>query len=239
MAHPEAQPHDPIEEIYTDVFLARGSIKMNALMTITRNMVIVRQGQELTLVDPIRLNAQEESKLEQLGTVKRILRLGPFHGLDDPYYMERFNAELWAPGDSTAYPEPKPTRIYGPETELPFADARIFRFENVKQPECALLIERDGGLLVTCDAIQHYGDFSFNNLPAKLLMPLLGFRKTTLIGPIWLKLMTPEGESTEDDFKRLLELRFENLVAAHGTLRRGGARAGVEAAFQKAFGKSK
>ena len=97
-------PHDPIEEIQPDVFMVRGEIKLNALMTITRNMAIVRHESELTLVDPIRLSPGEEKRLEQLGTVKRILRLGSMHGVDDPYYMDRYGAELWAPGPSKAHP---------------------------------------------------------------------------------------------------------------------------------------
>jgi hypothetical protein len=81
--------HDPIEEIQPDVFMLRGCIRMNALMTITPNMAIVRHGDELTLVDSIRLSQAEEKRLESLGTVKRILRLGYMHGSDDAYYMDR------------------------------------------------------------------------------------------------------------------------------------------------------
>ena len=56
MSHPPVYAHDPIEEIQPDVYMVRGSIKMNALMNITRNMAIVHHEGELTLVDPIRLN---------------------------------------------------------------------------------------------------------------------------------------------------------------------------------------
>ncbi len=49
--------HNPIEEIQPDVFMVRGWINLNALMTVTRNMAIVRHAGELTLVDPIRLSA--------------------------------------------------------------------------------------------------------------------------------------------------------------------------------------
>jgi hypothetical protein len=87
-------PHDPIEEIQPDVFMVRGCIKLNALMTITRNMAIVRHAGELTLVDPIRLSATEQKRLDALGAVKRVLRLGPFHGVDDAYYVERYGAQL-------------------------------------------------------------------------------------------------------------------------------------------------
>ena len=51
MADAPAYAHDPIEEVQTDVFMVRGCIKMNALMTITRNMAIIRHAGELTLVD--------------------------------------------------------------------------------------------------------------------------------------------------------------------------------------------
>jgi hypothetical protein len=104
MPHPPAYPHDPIEEIAADLFMVRGSIRMNALMRITRNMAIIRHQGELNLVNPIRLDEEGERQLLALGDIKRILRLGPMHGLDDPYYVERFRAELWAQGKSETYP---------------------------------------------------------------------------------------------------------------------------------------
>ena len=94
MPYPPAYPHDPIEEIATDLFMVRGSVRMNALMRITRNMAIVRDQGELSLVNPIRLDEAVERDLLALGDVKRILRLGPLHDLDDRYYVERFDAEL-------------------------------------------------------------------------------------------------------------------------------------------------
>jgi hypothetical protein len=228
--------HDPIEEIQTDVFMVRGCIKLNALMTLTRNMAIVRHDGELTLVDPIRLSAAEEKRLEALGTVKRILRLGPMHGVDDPYYVERYGAELWAPGLSEAHPEPKPTLTFDATTALPFPNAALFCFEGLKQPEAALLLQRGTGLLITCDAIQNYGDYRYNNLPARLLMPFIGFPKTTLVGPMWVKAMTPEGGSLESEFRRLLdELEFDQLLSAHGSLLETGAHAACERAVDKMF----
>ena len=118
---------------------------------------------------------------------------------------------------------------------LPFGRARLFTFEGALQPEGAILLEGEGGLLITCDAIQHYGDYSYNNLPARLMMPFIGFPKTTLVGPIWLKMLTPEGGSLKGTFERLLELEFDRLLAAHGTLLESGAHAAVKAAIDKAF----
>ena len=228
--------HDPIEELQPDVFMVRGSIRMNALMTITRNMAVVRHQGELTLVDPIRLHAAEEARLEELGTVKRILRLGPMHGVDDPYYIERYGAELWAPGLSKAHPEPKPDVTFDATTPLPFPDAELFCFEGLTQPEAVLLLRRGQGLLVTCDAIQNYGDYRFNNLPARLMMPLIGFPKTTIVGPVWVKLMTPKGGNLEDEFRRLLdELDFDQLLSAHGSFLASGAHAACQRAVDKMF----
>ena len=227
--------HDPIEEIQTDVFMVRGCIRMNALMTITRNMAIVRHAGELTLVDPIRLSAAEEKRLDALGAVKRILRLGPLHGVDDPYYIERYAAQLWAPGPSETHPEPKPMLEFDATTVLPFPDAELFCFEGLKQPEAALLLRRGTGLLITCDSIQNYGDYRYNNLPARLLMPFIGFPKTTIVGPMWVKMMAPEGGSLESEFRRLLELDFDQLLSAHGSLLETGAHGACERAVDKIF----
>jgi hypothetical protein len=235
MDYPPVYPHDPIEEIQSDVFMVRGCINLNALMTISRNMTIIRHDGELTLVDPIRLSSDEESRLETLGSVKRILRLGPMHGVDDPYYIERYKAELWAPGPSEAHPEPSADVQFDASTPLPFPDATMFCFAGLKQNEAALLLQRGPGLLITCDSIQNYGDFRHNNLAARLIMPLIGFRKTTLIGPIWAKRMPVEGISVESEFRRLLELDFDQLISAHGSFLSSGAHEACRRAVDKQF----
>ena len=69
MSYPASTPHDPIEEILPDVFMVRGSVRMNPLVTITRNMAIVRHEGELSLIDPIRLDEAGEGQLRELGDV--------------------------------------------------------------------------------------------------------------------------------------------------------------------------
>jgi hypothetical protein len=235
MAYPPVYPHDPIEPIADDVFMVRGSIRLNALMRITRNMAIVRHGGELTLIDPIRLDAAGETQLRDLGEVKRILRVGPMHGVDDPYYVDTFKAEFWSQAGGTTYTQPPIDRELTQSTELPFPDAELFCFRGTKQPEAALLLKKGSGLLLTCDAIQHYGDYRYNNLPARIVMPFIGFPKTTIIGPFWLKLMTPEGASLKAEFERLLQWDFDALLTAHGSFLRTGAHAAVTAALKKTF----
>lgn len=235
MAYGPAYPHDPIEEIGPDVFMVRGEIKMNAVMALSRNMAIVRSGGELSLINPIRLSPEGESALKALGTPKRIIRLGAFHGVDDPYYVDTFGAEFWAQAGGTTHLEPKIDVEITDATALPFEDGKFFLFNGTKHPECVLLIERAGGILLTCDAIQNYGDYSHNSLATKIMMPIIGFPKTCLVGPLWLKGVTPEGGSLKTEFERLLTLDFDRLLAGHGTLLPSGAHDAVERAVAKAF----
>ena len=60
-------PHGDLEKIGTDAFMVRGSIKINPLMRISRNMGIIREENELTLINPIRLNKKTEEKLKEMG----------------------------------------------------------------------------------------------------------------------------------------------------------------------------
>ena len=145
---------------------------------------------------------------------------------------------MWCQPGGTVYPEPPIDMPLDATTALPISNASLVIFSNTKEPECAVHIADDDGLLITCDAIQHYGDYSYNNFLAKLMMPFIGFPKTTIVGPIWIKLMTPEGGSLEGDVRQLLSLQFDRLIAAHGTYLKHGAHAAVEQAIGKAFPKN-
>lgn len=235
MTFPPACPHDPIEEITQDIYMARGSIRMNPLVRISRNMAIVRHAGELTLVNPIRLNDSGLQQLEALGDVKHILRLGAFHGADDPFYMDRYRPSFWSMEGGTTYPEPAIDRALTEGGELPFPQAELWCFHDLTQPEGVLLLKTGAGVLLTCDSVQHYGDYSNCSFAARLMMPRIGFPKTTLIGPMWLKAMTPEGGSLRNQFERLLGLKFDTLLSAHGTLLRSGAHQAVAKAVARAF----
>ena len=228
-------PHGNVEEIAEDIFMLRGSIKMNSLLRLTRNMGIIRNGDELSLINPVRVSAKVEAQIAKLGQIKHVIRLGCFHGADDPYYVEKFGALMWAQLGGTTYTVPKIDKELDSVVPLPFDNAEIFEFAGTTQPESALLIKRGTGILFTCDAIQNYGDYSYNNIVAKILMPFIGFPRTTIIGPIWLKYQTPEDETLEPEFRRLLGLKFDRLLAAHGTLLKTGAHAAVERAVNKVF----
>lgn len=232
--HSAALPHDPFVEVATDVFLLRSGLRMNPLVRISRNMTVLRQDGELSLVNPVRLDEDGIAALQALGRVRRIIALGAMHGIDDAWYRERFAVQTWVRPGSRRYPAPPQHEVFDESRPLPIADARLLCFGST-QPESALLLARGQGLLLTCDAVQHYGDYRHCNLPARLLMPFIGFPKTTLIGPIWLQAMTPAGGSLRADFERLLEWRFDSLLSAHGSFLATGAHAAVRGAVDKAF----
>jgi len=233
--HAPAYPHDDVLEIAHDVFAVRGSLSMNPLVRISRNMTVVRHAGELSLINPVRLNEAGIGALQRLGRIRRIVTLGALHGIDDAWYRDHFDVECWARPGSRKYPAPDDYRLLDEQQPLPFPDAQLFCFRGT-QPESALLLRRGRGLLLTCDAIQHYGDYRHASPVARLLLPLLGFPQTTLIGPIWLKAVTPAGGTMRGDFERLLELEFDSLFAAHGSFLPEGAHRAVEAAVRKAFG---
>ena len=234
--YPSASPHDEIEELLPNLYLVQGSIIMGPGVCFNRNMMIVRRGDDLTLVSPVRLSETEEAKLELLGKVTNIVRIGNFHGVDDRYYVDKYSARFWCQSGSNAFQQPRPDHLLVEGSPLPIDDAQLFVFRKTKSPECALLLPQDGGVLITCDSLQHWVDNNYCNLRAKIMMPILGFRKGTIIGPPWRKFMTPDGDSLEEDFRRLLGLEFRHHIGAHGGLSRDDAYARIEAAVQKVYG---
>ena len=94
----------------------------------------------------------------------------------------------------------------------------VFLFKETIKGEAALLLERDGGLLITCDSVQHWMPSELMSPLVKLVTPMIGFQKPAQIGPPWRKTQTPPGGSLRGDFERLLELPFERLIGGHGGL---------------------
>ena len=233
-------PFDPPKQIADDLFLVQGCIKPNFIVRFTRNMIIVRDGTELTLINPVRMDDAGLAQLDDLGEVKHVLRLGPMHGIDDPFYVQRYNAQFWSFPGHVTYTEPQIDCELKDGGELPFSRAKLFGFAHMSEQEGVILFERDGGnVLVTCDGIQSYATAPHTpntNAFTRFMMPFIGFPRETLIGPVWVKLFVADKDGMRGEFKRLLEWDFDQLIAAHGTFLERGAHAQVAAAVEKMFG---
>ena len=221
--YPQAYPHDPIKQLYPGVYLLHGSIRMGPGMRLNRNMLILQQDEDLTLINPVRMNEEGLAQLDAMGKVKNIIRLGDFHGLDDEFYLDRYQGEFWCQPGQDSYPQPKASVVIQSDTSGPVADSEFFIFRTALYPEAALLLKQHK-LLITTDAVQYYSGWSYTSAFTKFAFKLLGFKFGINIGPPWLKRVTPKGGSLKGDFEQLLQLDFDALVAAHGSLIDTGAK---------------
>ena len=236
MTFPDAQPHDPRKEIAKDLFVVCGSVRLKPVERINRNMAVVRYDGQLTLINAVRMTDDGLKALEALGDINHVLRLEPFHGMDDAFYVDRYNATFWSFTDGTTYAKPALTHPLVEGGELPFPDAKLFVFDYLKETEGAILLERGKGVLLTTDAVQSYSTAPhkpYTNWLVRLLLPLLGFPNKTIIRPIWLKMMATDQAGVKGEFERLLKLEFDQLLSAHSTFVETGAHRELTEAFDK------
>lgn len=231
-----AWPHGLIREFLDDLFFVVGTNKVQhdgVDLQTSRTMLIVREGQELTLINTVRLDPAGLHALEALGTVKHVVRLGAFHGRDDPFYRDRYDALLWALPASAHTDGRAPDRLLRESGELPVQSAQMLEFHSSKHPEAALLLARQGGVLVTCDAIQNWSsvDPFFSEATAAMFLAQ-GLIREANVPATWLGACQPQPH----DFERLLALDFRHLVTAHGRPLLEDAYARVQASVHRLFG---
>lgn len=213
-----AWPHGDLRQIFPDIFFVTGTNKIHhegADIQTSRNMIIIRNGPALTLINTVRLNEQGLQQMEALGTVNNIVRIGAFHGRDDGFYKHHYpNAKLWTLEGVSYESGLKADQELIPGEHTPFPDCVPFIFETSTQPECVLHIKREGGILITCDSIQNITsvDEFYNRETAKSFQDQ-GLVKPANISPIWLGATNTK----VSDFDRLLNsFTFRHLLTAHG-----------------------
>jgi hypothetical protein len=112
----------------------------------SRNMVIIRKGNELTLVNTVRLNAQELKTLDSLGKVVHIVRIGTFHGRDDAFYCHQYPYAQLLTLEGTTYESGLTShQDLTPQGEMLFTGCSLFVFDTSTLPEGVLHIDREGG----------------------------------------------------------------------------------------------
>jgi hypothetical protein len=232
-----AWPHGDIHEILPDVFFVTGTNKIHhegANIQTSRNMTIVRNGTELTLINSVRLNDEGLKKLDQLGTVTHIVRIGEFHGRDDASYKSQYPAaQLWTLNGMTYDSGLKADRELTPEGDMPFPGCSLFVFETSTLPEGILHIDREGGILISCDSIQNITctDKFYSPQTAQSFQDQ-GLVKPANISPIWLGAT----HTKASDFDRLLKtMTFRHLLTAHGEPLMNTATEQVTATMKRVF----
>lgn len=228
-------PHGELTRVFSDVYVVTGTSRplwQGVSWQYSRNMIVVCENDALTLINTVRLDDAGLQALEDLGTIKNVVRLGAFHGMDDAFYVERYQAKLWALPGMTHECGLITTVELRPGGPMPFHGASLFVFETAKEPEGILLIDRDDGILVACDSLQNWcaPDRFFSPETAER-MTALGFIRPANVGPGWREACDPRPE----DFRRLLELPFRHLLSAHGEPLRDRARELLAATFRELF----
>lgn len=238
---PDATPHGKLVEVLPDIFVVRGSTLMPGFMPlmpkflsmmINVNMTVIRQGRSLTLVNTVRLDEQGLKDLDALGTVDHIVRVAAVHGKHDPFFKNRYpNATVWAAKGThyiadfnnlkpDEYPEYFKADVYmDRSTKLPIANARLYFFDD-NFNEVVLLLDREGGVLLSGDSMQNFDSGEYFNWAGYLMMRLAGFIKPTRLGLGWLAFSDVSPEAIAG----LLDLEFANVLPSHGSPVIGDAR---------------
>lgn len=235
-AFPDVLPHGDLQPLAPDMHWVRGSVRMGPGVRIPRNMVVLQHEGELTLISAVRLDDAGTAALDALGRVAHVVKIGT-HGMDDAWYLDRYDAQMWAV-DGMAHGDPAVTidRTFTADGPFPVPWVTPFLFRLTHRPEAALLADRAGGVLVTCDSVQHWPDMEGCSALAKPVTMAMGFLKPANIGPPWRKGMTPKGGSLQPDFERLLALPFDTVIGGHGKPLVGGAKAALRTTVERVFG---
>lgn len=212
----EAMPHGDIREVFPDIFFVTGTMKtvlMGAHWHFSRNMIVVRDGNNLSLINSVRLSDQGLAQLDALGKVVNLIKIGSLHGLDDAFYKERYGAKLWALPGMPHAAGVSPDRFLTTDGELPFSGCSLFVFEHTKLPECILRIDREGGILIACDSLQNWlAPDAFFSDESRKMMSDMGFFQAANVGPVWMQVNDPKAP----DFQRLNQLAFKHVLCGHG-----------------------
>jgi hypothetical protein len=154
--------------------------------------------------------------------------------------VQRYGLALWAPPGAPDRGVAV-THALTNEAHVPIDGARMFAFEHTlaHAPERALLLERDGGVMLACDCVQNWTDATFAQCswPLRPMMRRMGFGPRGHIGPIWIKRHEAGApRALRPDFARMLALPFKHLVTAHGEPVRDTARDDLRACFERVYG---
>lgn len=228
---PPALPHGALREVLPDVFVVTGTVAMPGPLPVrfSRAMTVVRDGGRLVLVNSVRLDEAGLRALTALGEVTDVVRLAANHGMDDPFYKDRFGAKVWAVRGqryTAGFDSTSPTTYFEPDafmdagSALPIADATLVTIRS-SPPEGLLLLARHGGTLLSGDCLQNWdAPDAYFSLLGKAMMRLMGFLRPHNVGPGWLKQNRPP----KSELAGLLDLRFANVLPSHGAPVLGDAR---------------
>ncbi|MCB0417578.1 MAG: hypothetical protein KDD39_08010 [Bdellovibrionales bacterium] len=231
-AFPEAKPHLSPVQIFPNIYCVTGTVRLSRWIQAPRNMFIFKQGDSLCLVHSVRLNEDGLKELDKLGKVTDLVRIGWFHGMDDPFYLDRYQPTYWGlPGGQTNR-KIQPHKKLEDGGAFPIPGSTVQIFTTTKRPEAVVRLESNGGILLTCDAIMNLDGKGFGyNWLARVGLQLQR-EPAVRSGPLWRKFCEPK----VDDYRRIQTLSYRHLLSGHGDPVMNTAHLAVDKLIENEFG---
>jgi hypothetical protein len=225
-----------LEQVFDDVWWTWGTVQVAPGLAFPRTMTIVRERDGLVVIHPVMMPPNEQAKIEALGPIKHIVRLGTGHGMDDPAYIARYKPTTW--GQAGARLKDGATRdrelvTGGPS---PLEGGTVIAFETSKNPECVIHVSRHGGIVFSCDSIQNWDDSPGTSAVMRPLSRLMGFTGRACLGPRWRKHSEPkDGENFKPTYDKIVALEFAHAIGGHGAPMIDTARDDLRAAIRASY----
>lgn len=230
-----AMPHSSIEEVFPDVFFVTGTMRnefFGSVWQFSRNMTVVREDGKLTIINSVRLDDRGLAALDVLGKVTQVVRIGDMHGVDDPFYVQRYGATFWALPGMSIQDGLHVGKTLTSDGEMPFRNCSLFVFQTTKRPEAILRLDREGGIMIACDSLQNWVEPDEFFLDETVeTMRGMGFFARGNLGLAWLHASEPQA----DDFVRLKQIPFKHALCGHGSPLRDTAQENYHATFARMF----
>lgn len=210
-----ARQNSEIKEIFTNIYFVTSTHKYHdgVEQQHSCNMIIIRNKGKLSLINTVRLDEAGLRELDALGEVENVIKIGSFHGANDAFYLDRYAAKLWAL-QGMEHANNKTTDFeLTPKGRMPFPDCSLFIFEASRYPEGVLHIEREGGILITCDSVKNWvtEDEFFSETTANKYKGK-GFFGPATVSTEWQNAT----QVNASNFRQLNLMTFNHLLSAHG-----------------------
>jgi len=213
----------PLLKVFDDVYQVRGSADLIDIIgkpTVGRAMTIIVDGDELHIINSVRVKPETEAEILKLGKIKYVYKLGWNHGMDDPYYVETHGAMFLAMPGMKSRMGIEPHKQLTESTELPLKGSKFFEFKScIKELEGAIWLERNGGMVVVCDTLTNYADpWDGYGIGGKLAIKTIQGAFGSHLKPLRQKLVK-DGSTAKalgEDIIRLCDMKFDVMFSAHG-----------------------
>jgi len=225
-----------LEQVFDDVWWTWGTVQVGPGFAFPRNMVIVRERDGVVVIHPVMMPPEEQAKIEALGPIKHIVRLGAGHGMDDPAYVARYKPTTWGqPGAPLKDGATRDRELVsgGPS---PLDGGTVIAFDTSKSAECVIHVPRHGGIVFSCDSIQNWSDGPGASLRVRLLGRRTGFNGRACLGPMWRKRSEPkEGANFKATYDQITALEFAHVIGGHGAPLKDTARDDLRASVRATY----